>query len=819
MGELHHLPVYLTSFVGRVPEADELMRLTSEERLVTVTGSGGCGKTRLVAEAARRLGAVAPDGVWFCDLSRLPGPGGVLEAVAAALDIQESAGRALAAGVPEVMRPRAALLILDNCEHVAGEAAILIQRLLLECHRLRVIATSRSPLGVEGEVSWRLPSLALDLPAGADGPSDALALFMARARTAAPQAREWTEREVEAATRLCARLDGIPLAIELAAARLRAFSVRGLDEQLERGLGMLTNRSPMAPARQRTLRATIDWSHQMLSGVERALFRRLAVFSGGFDLAAAEAVCSDSLVAPEALAAILGDLVDRSMVVADVTGGDERYRLLEPLRAYAAEELDAYGEGWTFRGRHGARMVALAERTYDDLMGPGQLPAVRRLDRDQENLRAALEWCFGPGGDTETGQRLVAALGVYWHIRGGLNEAARWTAAALATEPGPRWAGAIHRARGLSLNSRGAHGEAIEPLEQAVALHRRKGGRAELALSMAMLGVAYERCHMVAAARDAAAELALLIPDGEPWLQALRCRILAHAEKADGGDWDCVEAWHHEELAFARSAGDHYLLGSVLNCLAELKRARGDYGGARALYDEALRLRRELGYGPGTVVVLANLGLLAVETGDLVQALAFLDEALARAERLGSHIATASALVGLAAVATRRGLCETGARFLGMSRTACAPLERLDPQDEAVFELAASGARSGLGDEAFKRAFSVGRGERLDSAIYAARQFIAAASATAESGRSSPGSEHLGLTAREQEALQLLADGRSNREIAERMVVSVRTVESHVASVCEKLSVRTRAQAVARATVLGVVQPVVTTGRAGAEVP
>ena len=437
------LPVPLTRFVGRTGELAQVARLVAANRLVTLVGAGGVGKTRLALEVAAAVSPDFSDGTVLIDLSAVADPALLPGAMARSLGVEERASAGLNQRLIRVLRSQGRLLVLDNCEHLRGACANLAAALLGACPGVVVLATSRERLGVPGEVTWRVPSLAFPwpehLPAAADIENfEAVALFLDRARAACP-GLQIGPAEIVAITSICFHLDGIPLALELAAARAGALSLAEIADRLAGPFGLLAG-SGAGPARHQTLRASVEWSYQLLPEAERVLFGRLAVFAGGWALDVAEAVCGAPPLAPEQVAALLAALVDKSLVQVDQTPAGGRYRLLEVIRAFAAEQLAESGDAEQVRAQHGSYYAGLAERSAPMLLGPDQAGCARRLDQETSNLRAARRWCAGDPARGGTGLRLAAGLWEYWHIRGRLAEGSAWLEEALAAGCGPELA-------------------------------------------------------------------------------------------------------------------------------------------------------------------------------------------------------------------------------------------------------------------------------------------------------------------------------------------------------------------------------------------
>ncbi|HEX5504168.1 MAG TPA: BTAD domain-containing putative transcriptional regulator [Thermomicrobiales bacterium] len=781
---LGNLRAPLTSLIGRAAETAAVTRLLTAPppggaRLVTLTGTGGCGKTRLALAVAGGLATRFLGGVWLVELAGLRDPAAVPLAVATALGIPEEPGRARAAGLAAALRDRAALLVLDNCEHLVAACAELAVALLGACPALRLLATSREALRVPGERAWRVPSL--PVPAAAAAPaalaaSAAARLFADRVRWHHPDFAV-DEANAVAVAAICRRLDGLPLALELAAARAAVLTPEQLAARLDDALGVLAGGSRTAPPRQRTLRATLDWSHALLDERERALLRRLAVFAGGWTLAAAEAVCAEvrnekvevrnTLPAgdfsfltshfsfPDVLG-LLAQLVDKSLVQVDVGGAEGRYRLLEPVRQYAAERLAAGGEAEAVAARHAAHYLALAEAAAPALTGPGQAAWLARLDRDHDNLRAALRWALDRG-DAATALRLGGALWRYWGVRWHSAEGLAWLEAALALPAAAR-----------------------SPL------------RAPAALGAGVLAMRLVDCDHARALLEEALALARAAGDrrGCAWALIYQDPVLGWV-----GDYAGGRARAEEALALFRAVGDKLGLAQTLNTLAEHARFGGDDARAAAYYAEALALERELGDRQRIAVVLHNLGYMALHRGDPPGAARSFTAAYRINEEVGYKIGPLSLLEGLAAVAGAAGAPARAARLYGAWAALCAPPGtefKLHPPDQVEYERYAGAARAAVGETAWAAAWAAGGALPLDRAVAEALAFadeIAAGAAPPAVARLSP---------REREIAALVARGLTNRQVAAALDLAPRTVDTHVANLLHKLGLTSRDQVAAR---------------------
>ena len=627
------LPVPPTPLVGRQRALAEVSALVRQghTRLVTLTGVGGTGKTRLALQVAAELDGAFPDGAWFVPLAPVADPQLVLATLAQTLGVREAAGQPLDERLREELRERRLLVVLDNFEHLLA-AAPAVTGLLAACPNLAVLVTSRAALRVSGEQIYEVPPLATPdlatlqdatLPAGEDGllANDAVALFVARARAVRPDFA-LTPANAAAVATVCARLDGLPLALELAAARVRLLSAQDLQARLQRRLELLTGGPRDLPARQQTLRATLDWSHDLLDAAEQRLLARLAVFAGGCTLAAAEAVGDtdgdpDSSVLDALTGLVANSLLYRDDQHQDPHGQAEgaepaegsRLWLLETVREYAWGRLQASGQADATSARHAAYFLALAEQAWPELWGADQQRWYARLDREHDNLRAALAWAHAER-DSELLVRLAGALGPYWEARGQLSEAHRWLDAALATEPVSPGA----RARALNAKSR-----LLLLLEDDVAL---------------ALPFLEEALTLFQGLNDAR------------WT-VVSTSHLASALRKDG-QHQRADARFDESIELGRRHGDAWALSLALNNYGDdLLEQRGDTAQARPLLEESLALRRSLGEPRGVVTTLSNLGVIALLDGDLDRAAGVFAEQLALAQQAGLVLHTSWALTGL----------------------------------------------------------------------------------------------------------------------------------------------------------------------------
>jgi predicted ATPase/DNA-binding NarL/FixJ family response regulator len=827
----HNLPAPLTSFIGREQEATEIAHLLATTRLLTLTGTPGVGKTRLALEVAAELVEQFPDGVRLVELAPLTDPDLVPQAVAAALGLREQPGRTVPDTLTDALRFLRMLLVLDNCEHLVDACAGLADGLLRACPGLVILATSREPLGIDGETAWRVPSLAL--PAGGDGETVAsgdaptpdacpsVRLFVERARAARPDLA-LTVLHTPSIARICRRLDGIPLALELAAARVKALSVDQIASRLDDRFRLLTGGNRTALPHQRTLRATVDWSYDLLSEEERTLLRRLAVFAGGWSLEAAEAVCAGDRIESSEVLDLLHRLVDRSLVVTEVyPDGTNRFRMLEMLQQYALERLVERGEADTARYRHAGWFLALAERAEPELRGPHEREWSERLEGECENLRAALRWLV-ERGEAERSLRLGSALWRFWSVRGHLIEGLDWLEQVLALSGASgdvtdqvlrARAGALNGAGNLAA-ARGEHARAVTFLGESLALRRQLADPAGVAISLHNLGMAARNLgdRALAQARfDESLTLFRQVGDTRnAGLSLLNLGRLSH----DAGDRERATTLYADSLAHFRAAGSAQGIATALNRLGELARDRGDLTAAVRLHEEALSMHRDRADPWGIGLSLTGLARVAVVRGDRVQSKALAVESVRALHDAGANRDTAAALVVLAAAAGATGQAAIGAQLLGAVAKAY-PEGSAIGAEQTSFEQALAATRVALGEEAFAAAWTEGQRLTLDQAVdlalglaetappvAAAPAEHAAGTTAGVSAGAAPGSSVASpagppvsaLTPREREVAALIASGLTNRQIAEELIISEMTADSHVSHILRKLGFRSRAQ-------------------------
>ncbi len=904
----HNLPVQRTSFIGRTAELTDLRHLLAESNLVTIFGSGGCGKTRLAQQvAADRLDAY-PDGVWLVELAPMADASLVPAAVATALSVKEESFRTLTETVVDHLGAKRVLLVLDNCEHVLPAAADLAEALLRGCPGVTLLATSRERLGVEGETAWRVPNLPVpnqDTPSSVESLAayDAVQLFVDRAVRARPNFAV-TNDNAAAVAQICQRLDGIPLAIELAAARVRVLTAEQICDGLSDRFRLLTGGARTLVPRQQTLEASVEWSFDLLSDAERSVLRRLSVFAGGFTLDGAEAVVVGDDIERSTVLDLLTSLADKSLVLMAEEGRAARYDLLETVRQYGLDRLADAGEEAATRARHQAFYVDLADRAERDLRGPRERDRYLLFDVEYDNLRAALRASLEEG-DGESGMRLVGALGKYWYARSHGSEGVSWgdavfvlgaevdatvRARAMLGRAWPHFAvgglaalqelakDAVDLSRAIAdrsvlANALALYGNALsfrDPraagpvLDEAVVVARETGEVYALALALVYAGC----CHgwtdggpLEDRLLDEAIELCRLHGEDECLAEALTWRSFA---AVFSGDYPLAEACAEEAGTLARHVGSFWAAQQSQVALAVARRRQGHDEAARQLIEDVAAAFRRVApevaefmagfealialesgritdgtrfadaavahsHAQGGVVyaplALSIRGLLSCAAGDLTGATAscrealeyaersgvrWLDgwaleglgrvaraegdlrasaarhhEALAHGHRVGDRPGVATALDALGGLATLDGDAVHAARLFGAAQAICDALGHVRPAPwRAEYEDDVATARDAVSSEEFDAAWAEGAALAIDEAVaYATR-------GRGERGRPSTG--WASLTPAELDVVRLVAEGLTNPQVGERLFISRRTVQTHLAHVFAKLGISTR---------------------------
>ena len=717
-----NLPVQVSSFIGRDRELSEVRALVASSRLVTLTGTGGCGKTRLSLQVAAELLDRPSDGVWLVELAAATGQDAVAPAICEALAIVRQPGRQALDTLLSALATQDVLIVIDNCEHLIGACAKTADAILRHCPNARLVATSREPLGISGEAIYRVPPLSLPRPGDRDSPapepSDAVALFVERAKEqgAGLSADDQTSLLIAS---ICVRLDGMPLAIELAAARLRSLSLSVLNDRIDQRFRLLTGGSRTAQARQRTLRATVDWSYSLLHGVEQLLLRRLSVFTGSFDLDAAEAVCGFGNIETLDVTDLLGSLVDKSLVVAEA-GPALRYRLLETIRQYAAERLAEtdHGEAAALRAAHCAHYLSVAEAAAPHLTGPEQGKWFTRLDTVQANLRRATEHAAHDPDGTEQVFRFGVAMWRYWMARDREQEAfalllpvldrpeaqadPELFAVALST--------ATLAARSIDIAA------ALRLGEQAVKLARQLGTSRLLIESLAALSyvcyLAREPEQGLPLGREAVASARQLGDDvllGESLVAYLLCDALidpAHARPLFA-----------EAIACTQRSGDHLIAYFLTNYAGAQALRAGDITAARAHLQQAAQAMRAV--GGETMDLPVNMGWVLRQDSDPDGARSSFEAALRISRRNGDRFGIAYASLGLACLAADAGDWHRAAALHGGAQAL------LDRAGQPWGELEArylqdslDQVRAYLGPEQFERAYARGMALSSDEVLH-----------------------------------------------------------------------------------------------------
>ena len=724
----NNLPRQLTSFVGRDQEIAAIERLLARTRLLTLTGSGGCGKTRLALEIGARVLGQFKDGVWWVELAPLSDPTLVPQAVAAALGIPEQPRQPVIETLGQHLRSASLLLLLDNCEHLLSGCAGLAETLLHASPGLRILATSREALGIMGETSWRVPSLSFpalhEVPtAGRLTQYEAARLFCERAM-ATVQTFAATESNAPLIAQICRRLDGIPLAIELAAVRVKVLTVEQIADRLDDRFRLLTGGSRTALPRHQTLQATMEWSYGLLSDDERAVLRRLSVFAGGCSLAAAETVCAGGGVHAADILDLLARLVDKSLVIVDTHGGEARYGLLETVRQHSRAKLQEAGETDTTQRLHLIWFLELAERADAKLRGPEQEPWLVRLAAEHDNLRAALEW--SGGGVTGAGARLrlAGALQWYWFMHGHWNEGRARLEGMLARSadvPPTALAWALQGAAYLAWRQ-GDIQRAAALSEQGLALARELGDKERISWMLFYLGIA-------TLLKANYARATLLFQD---------------------------------LLVLARERCDTWLVSMGLSHLGRVEWHQGNYAKAAPLFEEGLTLARSAGDKWLIAYALRNLGHVALKLGDPQHAMKYYTEGLALCRSVGDRWVTEECLEGLAGGACAQEYYEEAARLFGAAEALHEILHSHHAAPyQADIDRRIALTRDRLGDLKFAAALAEGRAMTLVQAIEYALglKFTAGVSAGPAPAGKPERKLRTVLTAREREVAALIARG------------------------------------------------------------
>jgi predicted ATPase/class 3 adenylate cyclase len=721
----NNLPLQATTFIGRDRELAELKHLFATARLLTLTGAGGCGKTRLGVQLAADSLERFPDGAWLVELAPLSDPGLVPRTAAMVLGLEEQPGKAITATLVEHLKDKRLLMLFDNCEHLLDACARLADSLLRQCPHLTILASSREALGIAGEQTYRVPSLSLPDPQEVHTPAsivpfEALQLFVDRCLNVRADFRV-THENAATLVSICHRLDGIPLAIELAAARVRSLSVEEINRRLDHRFRLLTGGSRTALPRQQTLRSLIDWSYDLLRDPEKLLLQRLSVFAGGWTLDAAERICAGDHVEDGELLDLLTSLIDKSLVAVEQSDARLRYRLLETVRQYARERLVESGGAEAIRERHRDYFVALAEEADRKLLGAEQADWLRRLGEEHDNLRLALEWSHGES-QAQQDLRLCGAMHRFWFTRGYVAEGRQWCARILAkgapAQPTLEYARALNVAGSLAFHQTD-YPAARTLLEQSLALSRVLDHRKGIALALNNLGaVAIEQGDHPAARALYEESLALLRELGERHVAAGVLGNLAMVAH-ECGDLDAARTLSQESLAVSRELGDQGRIADALNTLGNVACDLGDLTTAWVLSQESLAIGRELGDRDCIATSSKNLGTVAFMRGQLGDARSLYREAVAIRLELGDRLGIARALEGAAAIAAAQGDSIAAARTWGAAERLREEIgSPILPNERSRNGKYATLARQTAADQrAFDRAWRQGRETSLNEAI------------------------------------------------------------------------------------------------------
>jgi predicted ATPase/DNA-binding SARP family transcriptional activator/DNA-binding CsgD family transcriptional regulator len=793
----HNLPPPRTSFVGREREMIEVKRSLSTTRLLTLTGAGGSGKTRLAIEVVRDLVGSYADGVWLIELAPLADPELVPQAVAGALGAQEQSGRPLLESLLDTLGDKEMLLLLDNCEHLIDAMARLTTDLLHCCPRTRVLATSRERLGVIGELTWPVPSLSV--PGAEEAPTveeiegyESARLFVDRASMGHP-GFELTPENALAVAQVCARLEGMPLAIELAAARIGMLSVGQISERLDHSLNVLTRSGRTANHRHRTLRSTLDWSYGLLGEPEQALLGKLSAFAGGFTLEAAESVGARGGIEVAEVLELITILVEKSLVVAEESWErGARYRLLEPVRQYAGEKLAASGDAEVVRSRHAEFFLALAEEAEPQLKGPHQVEWLDRLETEHDNLRAALSWALGR--ELDLGARMAGALCLFWYTRGYLSEGRTYLEAVVSLDALP----ASVRARvldglGWIAEPQGDYERARVAYEESLKLYRRSGDKRGVANALGDLGsLVLDRgdYEQATALLEESLMLHRELGRGEDIIGILdSLGVLASAK----GDPERSISYFSEALVLSRGSGNVRRTAVSLGNLGLTMLVHGDPAQATVVLDESLVLFREIGDNSNIAIGLLHATLAALAQGDYGRVRVLSEESLELLQRAGDRQHIADCLEIMAGGAGVRGRAHRAARLWGAAEALREEIGvPLQPENLQLLEPYIAAARRSLGEVAWQAALAEGRAMTPERAIGYALSPEEPAPPLPDSRRS--GRDSAGLTPREEEVATLVARGLTNREIALELSISEHTVATHVTKILKRLGLNSRSR-------------------------
>jgi non-specific serine/threonine protein kinase len=806
----HNMPTPLSRLIGREEDVTNAKRLLADTRLLTITGAGGIGKTRLALQVAADAIADYTDGAWLVELAPLTDAELVGPAVSAVFGVWESPGNSVLETLADILRGRSLLLVLDNCEHLAEGCAQLALCLLKACPSLRILATSREPLRVTGETTWQIPPLrylAGGIPASAVdvGRTAAGTLFVERAKAALPSFA-LTDENAMAIADVCRRLDGLPLALELAAARVSLLSVDEINARLDDRFRFLTSPNRGGPTRHRALRSAIDWSYNLLSDAEQLAFGRLSVFAGGWALEAAEAVASANKEdeADGSVIELLGQLVAKSLVVREQVGSGSRtsrYRFLETLRQYAHERLSERGELDWIRATHAEFYLRLTEEAESHLRGPRSAEWLDRLATEHENLRTALRW-YAEIDDAGRFQRMLAGLWEFWYFRGYLEEGWNWISHPLATSERPRSHGVqarVQLGKSMLAYRRGDQRLSESLGRDALTFCVESGRRAEAARLRAHLG-------NLARMRSAFTASRSLLDQALEDARAESCRVeeveaLVHRGRLYflHGDLSLAKADLNLAVEISTKIGYGQGVAFGLRTLGEVAYAASELPNARQLFELSLSHARQLGDKWRVAWALVPLGYVLVDNGEDERAQSMWTESLLAWRELGSLNQLAGVLEGFAYQAAHHANVERAILLVGAaSAIREAQQVTILPVAQVWLNRWLRSARRGLKPAQLAELQTRSRGMDIDSAMALALCPLRSANGAK---RSTPDPR---LTPRETEVVELIARGATDHEIADALVITDNTAHAHVRNILTKLSLQSRVQVAAWAAAKGI---------------
>ena len=766
----HHsinLPILLSTFIGRSKEINKVKQLILGNRLVTLTGAGGSGKTRLSLEIGHQLAEQYNNNVWFIELAALTDPSHIPQKIVSVLELPEQQEIPCLDLVVKYLSRGRALLIMDNCEHLVLESAEVSAHLLKKCPDLRILATSRERLGITGEVTLLVPPLSLPKqhpwrdPASPQHAldlytkSESVQLFTARAVANSPEF-ELTPSNGPWVAEICRRLDGLPLAIELAAAQVRSLTVREIARRLDNRFILLTGGSRTAHPRQQTLEATLDWSYDLLSVNEQIVLNCLSVFVGGATIDAAEFVCAAEDIDTGQVFKALSNLVNKSLVVVDkLEPGETRYRLLETIREYAHKKLTQSKEWAATRNRHLEFYLRLAEEAEPKIRGPEEIIWFERLDLEHDSLREALRWAL-EAKNAEAGLRLASSLGFFWFVRGHLREGIDWLEKVLVYRKGASKSSIAHALMYLGglLNNRKGRDliQTSQILEESLKLYQELEDKTWIAFVLNLLGI------------NATAQ----------------------------GKYAEAINYLDRSLAIRRELGDPWFIAHTLQNYAFIFLNQGEYERAKNYTEETLIWFQRAEYQRGIVRTMMDLAKIAQISGDSEQAEASLIGSLSQLFQFGDLWSAAYALEGLASIAVERDELKHAAKLFGAAKAlreaVGMPLQEFEFEHK-IYEGDVETLRESLTEREFTRTWMEGQTMTVEQIV----EFVSIRSKKTSSCQKEK-ERFAGLTEREQEAAVLIAQGLSNREIAESMTVTLKTVEAHVTRILRKLNFDSRVQ-------------------------